>query len=129
MIQFKDNIEPFNKPHIFKGEEKKGGKSDRKSATQIMRGTEHYTHQHLREVQRYGTLCADYEEMANAVLHDKAVIISQKDNIVKALVRYSSRYYVVVFDCAIKVIKTLLPPDCCDLLHFVELYIEKQQAA
>lgn len=127
MIQFKENIEPFRKPYSCQKEENKKTKYNRKNKEQILRGSEHYAHQHLREVQRYGTLCVNYKQMADAVLDDKAVIISQNDNVIKALVRYSSHYYVVIFDCVIKVIKTLLPPDSCDLLYYVQLYIEKQQ--
>ena len=128
MIQFANNIEPFRKPIAAK-KNKYQKEFSPKSTTQILRGAEYFSHQTLREAQRYGTLCVNYKEVLNAVRNDKSIIISQDDRGIKALVRFSSHYYIAVLDNNMQMVKTLLPPDCCDLLHYVQLYIEKQKAA
>lgn len=86
------------------------------------------SHTELREVQRYGTLSVNKREIINDIYNDKAVIIDVKDNIIKALVRYSSRYYIVIFDVVLNVIKTFLPDDNPNFLDYVQMYVDKENS-
>lgn len=124
MIQFSNNIEPFRKPFAARSNQYPK-ENNPKSKIHVLRGADNFPHPTLREAQRYGTLCINYKELLKAVRNDSAIIVSRDKRSIKAVVRYSSRYYVVIFDNNMRMIKTLLPPDCCDLLHYVQLYIEK----
>jgi len=124
---FSPSLEPFRKPLSSK-RNKYQKESNSKSINKVLRGAENLSHQTLREAQRYGTLCVNYKEVIKSVRSGNAVIISQNDRDIKAVIRFSSHYYIAVLDTNMKVVKTLLPPDYCDLLHYVQLYIDKQSA-
>ena len=92
----------------------------------VLRGAEYYSHPKLREMQRYGTRSINNKKIINDIYNDKAVIIEQKDNIIKALVRNSSRYYVAVLDTEIMKIKTYLPDNFPNLLEYVQQLMDKE---
>ena len=94
----------------------------------VIRGAENYSHRIIREMQRYGTRSINNRKIINDIYNDKAVIIEQKDNIIKALVRNSSRYYVAVLDTEIMKIKTFLPDNFPNLLEYVQQLMDKENS-
>lgn len=99
-----------------------------KNSEQAIKGLEKLSHPELREIQRYGTLCVNKREIVEAIYNDKAIIIKSQDNIITALVRYANRYYIVVMDVILKVIKTFLPDDISNFLDYVQMYIDKENS-
>lgn len=94
----------------------------------IMYGAEKYSHPKLREMQRYGTRSINNGKVLNDIFNDKAIVIEQNDNIIKALVRHSSRYYVAVVDTEIMKIKTFLPDNIPNLLGYVQQLMDKENS-
>ena len=92
----------------------------------VLRGAENYSHPKLREMQRYGTRSVNSNKIISDIFNDRAIIIEQKDNIIKALVRHSSRYYITVLDTEIQKIKTFLPDNLPNLLEYVQQLIDKE---
>ena len=86
------------------------------------------THPELREFQRYGTLSANRKEITDAICKNNAITIKQDDDTITALVRNSNRYYIAVMDIDKKVIKTFLPENSCDFLHYVQKFIDKENS-
>ncbi len=99
-----------------------------KNNERAIKGIEKLSHTELREVQRYGTLCVNKKEIVEAIYNDKAIIIKSQDNIITALVRYTNRYYIVVMDVVLKVIKTFLPDNISNFLDYVQMYIDKENS-
>lgn len=95
---------------------------------QAYRDLEKLSHSKLREMQRYGTANVNRKEIVDLICNDKALIIKQDSNAVTALVRYSSRYYIVVMDPELRVIKTFLPDTICNFLDYVQQFIDKENA-
>ena len=100
-------------------------KANRRNKSLCLRGSENFSHAKLREVQRYGTLNVKEKEIIRDIKNDNAVIIEQQKSIIKAIVRYSTRYYYVVYDYEINKIKTFLPDDSIDFIDCVQRLIDK----
>lgn len=92
----------------------------------VLRGAENLSHPQLRELQRYGTLNVNRQEIVDLICNDKALIIKQDATSVTALVRYSSRYYVAVMDTELLVIKTFLPDTIRNFSDYVQQFIDKE---
>ena len=96
-----------------------------KSDKLIYRGAEGLKHFECRELERYNTSCLDYRKVAENVRNGYFVPIDSDERGIKVLIRYSCRYYVAVLDKKLQFIKTVLPPNCCDYLPFVQQYVDK----
>ena len=101
----------------------------RKNSTLVLRGAENLNHYELREMQRYGTCIAERTEILDEIANDRTIIINQDKETVKALIRLSSRYYVVVANVEKKYVKTMLPDTLPNFLDYVQQFIDKENLA
>lgn len=91
----------------------------------ILRGAENFAHTKLREMQRYGTFSIKQKPIISSIKNGNAIILEHKDSAIIAVVRHSTRYYVVVYDWQIDKIKTVLPPNN-DMIKHVQALIDKE---